>query len=182
MVGCRCCRNVTLCCNWRSVYSSELRYWSSSSYYALQLWESFGLLNDDLPFGAILDKFCPLNNLHPSHVIPHIVFPSGLGSFCWSSCERCVTDHLFFKTKYVRCGHFWFRLQFESKVTSASKCYGSHYGLIFVEIAELRFRYWCILFLCNGCYWIYDAAGWKTGKNGFDSWRCRSFLCFLPLR
>jgi hypothetical protein len=52
---------------------------NTSSYYALQLWESFGLLNDDLPFGAILDMFCPLNSLHPSHVIPDVIFPSGLG-------------------------------------------------------------------------------------------------------
>jgi hypothetical protein len=52
---------------------------SSYYYYALQLWKSFGLLNDDLPFGTILDMFCPLNNLHPSHVIPNIIFPLGLG-------------------------------------------------------------------------------------------------------
>jgi hypothetical protein len=47
---------------------------SSSSYYyyyyyALQLWESFGLLNDDLPFGAILDMFCPLNNCSIAYAI-----------------------------------------------------------------------------------------------------------------
>jgi hypothetical protein len=35
----------------------ELLETTSSSSYALQLWESFGLLNDDLPFGAILDMF-----------------------------------------------------------------------------------------------------------------------------
>jgi hypothetical protein len=53
---------------------------SSSSSYAVQLWESFGLLNDNLPFGAILELFCPINNFHPSHVIPDIIFQSGLGS------------------------------------------------------------------------------------------------------
>jgi hypothetical protein len=60
-----------------------------SSSYALQLWGSFGLLNDDLPFGAILDMFWPLNNLHPSYVIPDVIFPSGL----WSSCERFPFIH-----------------------------------------------------------------------------------------
>jgi hypothetical protein len=64
----------------------RLSTFSSSSSYALQLWKGFGLLNDDLPFGAILDMFWQLNNLHPSHVIPDDIFPSGLGSSCWSSC------------------------------------------------------------------------------------------------
>jgi hypothetical protein len=35
-------------------FDSGLQELASSSYYALQLWESFGLLNDDFPFGAIL--------------------------------------------------------------------------------------------------------------------------------
>jgi hypothetical protein len=62
--------------------------------YALQLWESFGLLNYDLPFGATLDLFCPLNNLHPSHVIPDVIFPSGHGS----SCERFPFIYFIYNT------------------------------------------------------------------------------------
>jgi hypothetical protein len=77
-----------------------LDYGGSSSSYALQLCESFGLLNVDLPFGAILDLFSPLNNFHPSHVIPDVIFPSGLGSSCWSSCERFLFIYFLYNTLF----------------------------------------------------------------------------------
>jgi hypothetical protein len=76
----------------------EIALTNSSSSYALQLWKSYGLLNDDLPFGAMLDLFWPLNNLHPSHVIPGVIFPSGLGSFCWSSRERFPFIYFLYNT------------------------------------------------------------------------------------
>jgi hypothetical protein len=35
----------------------------------------------------MLDLFCPFYKFHPFHVIPNIIFPSGLGPSYWSSCE-----------------------------------------------------------------------------------------------
>jgi hypothetical protein len=64
----------------------SLQYLFSSSS-ALQLRYSLGFLNNNLPFWAMLDIFCPLNNLHPSHVIHDVTFPSGLGSSWSFSCE-----------------------------------------------------------------------------------------------
>ena len=46
---------------------------------ALQLWYSLGLLNNILPFEAVLDLFCPLYKLHLLQVIPDIIFLSVLG-------------------------------------------------------------------------------------------------------
>jgi hypothetical protein len=87
--------------NMYSYQSKKLEKWhhvaSSSSSCALQLWKSFGLLNYDLPFGAILDMFWPLNKLHLSHVFPDIL-PSGLGSSCWSSCEWFPFIHFLYNT------------------------------------------------------------------------------------
>jgi hypothetical protein len=53
---------------------------------ALQLRYSLDLLNNTLPFKAILDLSCLFSNFHLFQVIPDIVFPSGLELSYWSSC------------------------------------------------------------------------------------------------
>jgi len=54
---------------------------------ALQLWKSLGLLNNSLPFKAILYLFCPLHKLHLLQIIPDIIIPSRLGPYSWFSFE-----------------------------------------------------------------------------------------------
>jgi len=49
----------------------------------IEYWPSQNIL----PFKAVLDLFCPLNKLHLLQVILDIVFPTGLGPSCWSTCE-----------------------------------------------------------------------------------------------
>ena len=46
---------------------------------ALQIWHSLGLLNNILPFKAILYLSCPFYKFHLFQVIPDVIFPSGLG-------------------------------------------------------------------------------------------------------
>ena len=60
---------------------------SSSSSMALQLWYSLGLLKNILPFKTVLDFLYTFYNFQLFQVLPDIVFPPGLGSSCWSSCE-----------------------------------------------------------------------------------------------
>ena len=71
--------------SWINVNNCPTRSNSSSSM-ALQLWSSLGILINTLPFKAVLDLFCPLHKLHLLQVILDI-FPTGLGSSCWSTCE-----------------------------------------------------------------------------------------------
>jgi hypothetical protein len=42
--------------------------------------ESFGLLNDLLPFLSILDASCPIFDLHLANVLFDVILPSVLGS------------------------------------------------------------------------------------------------------
>jgi len=53
----------------------------------LQLCLSLGLLDNILPFTAVLYLFCPIHKLHLLQIIPDIIFPSRLGPSCWSYCE-----------------------------------------------------------------------------------------------
>ena len=73
---------------------------SSSSCLALQLWYSLGLLNNSLPFEAILDLFCSFYEFHLLQVVPDIVFPSGLGSSYWSSCEWFSFVYFLYNTSF----------------------------------------------------------------------------------
>jgi hypothetical protein len=70
---------------------------------ALQLWYSLGLLNNTLPFKAILDLSCPFDNFHLFQVIPDIVFSSGLGPSYWSLCEWFPFVYLIYNTSF---GHY----------------------------------------------------------------------------
>ena len=76
----------------------------SSSCLVLQLWYSLGLLNSSFPFEAILDLFCPFYKFHLLQVVPHIVFPSGLGSSYWSSywssCEWFPFVYFLYNTSF----------------------------------------------------------------------------------
>ena len=73
------CRLVVGC-----IYISISR---TSSTMVLQLWKSLGLLDNSLPFRAVLYLFCPLHKLHLLQIIPDIIIPSRLRPSSWSSCE-----------------------------------------------------------------------------------------------
>jgi len=47
--------------------------------------DSLGLLNNILPFKAVLYLFCPLHKRHFLQIIPDIIFPSRLEPSTWSS-------------------------------------------------------------------------------------------------
>ena len=72
----------------------------TSSCLALQLWYSLGLLNSSFPFEAILDLSCPFYEFHLLQVVPDIVFPSGLGSSYWSSCEWFPFVYFLYNTSF----------------------------------------------------------------------------------
>jgi hypothetical protein len=46
--------------------------------------ESFGLLNDLLPFPSILDTGYPVFNLHLANTLFNVIVPSVRGSSLWS--------------------------------------------------------------------------------------------------
>jgi len=73
---------------------------STSGCLALHLWYSLGLLNNSFPFEAILDLFCPFHEFQLLQVLPDIVFPSGLGSPYWSSCEWFPFVYFLYNTSF----------------------------------------------------------------------------------
>jgi len=75
---------------------------TSSSSMLLQVWQSLGLLDNSLPFKAVLYLFCPLHKLHLLQIIPDIIFPSKLGPSCWTSCEWFPFVYSFY---YANFGH-----------------------------------------------------------------------------
>ena len=60
---------------------------------------SLGLLNNILPFKAILDLPCPFYKFRLFQVIPDVIFPSGLGPSCWS-CEWFPFVYLLYNTSF----------------------------------------------------------------------------------
>ena len=60
-----------------------------------------GLLDNILPFKAVLYLFCPLHKLHLLQIIPDIIFPLRLGPSSWSSCEWFP-----FVEQCKQCGHY----------------------------------------------------------------------------
>ena len=78
--------NIKICIKIASTCFGALTS-SSSSSMALHLWYSLGLLNNVIPFKAILDLSCPFYKFHLFQGIPDVIFPSGLGPSYWSSCE-----------------------------------------------------------------------------------------------
>jgi len=70
----------------------------------LLLWRynsgNLGLLKNTLPFKAILNVSCPFYKFHLFHIIPDIIFPSGLGPSNWSSCEWLLLVYFLYNTSF----------------------------------------------------------------------------------
>jgi len=85
---------------WCSTYSST---YQSSSSVALEPWKSLGLLDNSLPFRAVLFLFFPLHKLHLLQFIPDIIIIilSRLRPSSWSSCFSCFQHFHSIPSPYV---------------------------------------------------------------------------------
>jgi len=69
---------------------------------ALQLWWILALLDNILPFKAVLYLFCPLHKLHLLQIFLDIIFLSKFEPSSWSSCEWFPAVYSF---QYAVFGH-----------------------------------------------------------------------------